>query len=255
MNKLRPVLRAAAVLIFWLLIWHVLAYFIGKPLLLPSPAGVLARLFELVRTAAFWKTALYSLCRIIIGTLAAVCLGCILAVITASFKTMNYLISPLLAAVRATPVVSFIILALLWLGRDVLPAFTAFLMVVPVVWGNIHVGIKSADVKLLQVARAFQFPARRTLRRIYIPSVIPFFLSAVRSAVGLAWKAGIAAEVLTVPQNSIGRMVYQAKLNLETADLFAWTIVIILLSLIIERAALKAISRLSSGYTSGRAAV
>jgi len=248
MKKLRPLIKGIVQLAFWLLVWQILAVFVSKPLLLPSPWHVLLRLFELMRQGAFWGATLTSLVRILLGMILAVCLGCLLAVLTSASKILYMLISPLLAVVRSTPVVSFIMLALLWLGRDVLPAFTAFLMVVPVVWANIYEGIKSTDTDLLQMAKVFGFSRPRAIRRVYAPSVLPFFLSAIRSAIGFAWKAGITAEVLTVPKSSIGRMVYESKLNLETADLFAWTLVVILCSVIIEKLAVSSISRLSGKY-------
>ena len=81
----------------------------------------------------------------------------------------------------------------------------------------------------------FRFPPFRRLRRVWVPSVLPSFLAACRSTLGLAWKAGVAAEVLTVPVRSIGKMLYESRLNLETTDLFAWTVVVILCSLAIEK--------------------
>ena len=141
--------------------------------------------------------------------------------------------------VKSTPVASFIILALIWLGRGILPAFISGLMVLPVVWANVSAGIAAQDPQLLELAKVYSFPRERVLRRITIPTVLPYFRSALSSALGLGWKAGIAAEVLTVPQNSIGKMIYESKLYLETTSLFAWTLTVILLSLVIERILLR----------------
>ena len=139
-----------------------------------------------------------------------------------------------MSLVKATPVASFIMLALLWLDRDVLPVFISVLIVVPVVLSNTLAGIKAVDKDLLEVAEVFCFPYGRKLKRLYIPSVYPYFMSALRSSLGLAWKAGIAAEVLAVPALSIGKMIYDSKLYLETTDLFAWTAVVVIFSAIIE---------------------
>ena len=142
--------------------------------------------------------------------------------------------SPLLTVIRSTPVASFILLLLIWLGRDILPSVIVLLMVLPVIWGGVQGGLASLDEQLLEMARLYRLGSGRTLWRVVIPSVLPSFLAACRTAVGLAWKAGIAAEVLTVPRLSIGRHLYESKLYLETVDLFAWTLLVIVLSLLLE---------------------
>lgn len=206
-----------------------------RELLLPGPLAVLRRLFVLLGTPEFPVTVGVTLLRILCGAAAGVILGAVLAVLTGRFRVLDALLSPLLTVVKATPVASFIILLLIWVGRDLLPAVIAALMVLPVMWANLSAGIASADPLLLEMGTVFRFPAGQRLKRIWIPTLLPHFLSACRSALGLAWKAGVAAEVLTVPARSIGRRLYESKLNLETADLFAWTLTVILCSLIIEK--------------------
>ena len=142
---------------------------------------------------------------------------------------------------------SFIILLILWVGRDFLPCVIVVLMALPVIWSNVSAGIAGVDAQLLEMARIFRFSHWRKLRRIYIPSVAPHFLSALRSCLGLSWKAGVAAEVLTVPAVSIGKMLYESKLYWETLDLFAWTLVIIICSLIIEKLLMSALGGLWKG--------
>jgi len=137
-------------------------------------------------------------------------------------------------------------------GRDLLPSVIVVLMALPVVWSNVSAGIVGTDKQLLEMAKVFRFSTPKKLRRIYIPSVMPHFLSACRSCLGLAWKAGVAAEVLTVPAVSIGRMLYESKLYWETLDLFAWTVVVIICSLIIEKVLMSAIGRLGRNYGGGK---
>ena len=168
----------------------------------------------------------------------------LLAILTENSALMKALFSPVMVLVKSTPVASFIILALIWLGRGILPAFISGLMVLPVVWANVSAGIAAQDPQLLEMARVFAFSRSRILRRITLPTVLPHFRSALSSALGLGWKAGIAAEVLTVPQPSIGKMIFESKLYLETTDLFAWTLAVILLSLVIERVLLKLVRRI-----------
>ena len=236
--KLNPRLRAAlgwlGVAAFWLGVWAVVACAVDLELLLPSPIRVVQRLGELVVTADFWRATLASFGRVALGALAALALGSLMAVGGALCPPLRRLMLPLLAIIKATPVASFILLALVWLERGILPAFMAALIVLPVVWGNLDAGIAAIDPALHELARAYRLPPLGRLRRIYIPAVMSHFVSACRASLGMAWKAGIAAEVLCTPPISMGRYLYETKLYLETTDLFAWTLTVILLSVGIE---------------------
>ena len=231
--------RGALTLAFWLAAWTALALLVHRELLLPAPWVVVRRLCELAATGAFWRITAVSIGRVLLGVATAV--AC-----TAS-KTADALLRPLMTVVKSTPVASFVVLALIWIARDWLPVFIALLMVLPVVWSNVCTGIRSADPALLELARVYGWPRGRVLRRIYVPSVRPHFLAALRSGLGFGWKAGIAAEVLTVPHSAIGRMIYESKLYLQTTDLFAWTLAVILLSVGLERLVLRALTPRGKG--------
>lgn len=247
MKQVKRIFKNCIIAAFWLGLWAVLAFAVDKPLLLPGPWAVLKRLGELALTAAFWAAAGRTLLRIALGLLCAVPLGVLLAAATVRFRVLKELLSPLLTIVQTTPVASFILLLLIWLGRDILPAVIVALMVLPVVWRNVSAGVENTDRQLLELAKIYRFPPSRTLRRVYIPSVAPYFFAACRSSLGLAWKAGVAAEVLTVPKNSIGQKLFDAKLYLETTDLFAWTVTVILCSLIIEKLLAAVLGRFEKG--------
>ena len=234
----------AAVCLFWLLLWALAARLVGQELLLPSPLQVLRRLFALALSRDYWSMIASSLLRVLAGIVGAALLGVLLAMLTEYSALARALLSPLMTLVKSTPVASFIILALVWLGRSVLPAFISGLIVLPVVWANVSAGIAGRDAQLLELAQVYALPRGRILRRITIPSVLPHFRAAPCSALGLGWKAGIAAEVLTVPRSSIGRMIYESKLYLETTSLFAWTLTVILLSLVIERLLLRLVRQI-----------
>lgn len=232
---MKKLLRGGAAALFWLAAWTLLARLVGSPLLLPAPWTVAARLGQLAVRASFWGTVGTTLLRILYGTAAGILLGVLTALLTSRFRAADALLRPLLTVVKTTPVASFIILLLIWVGRDILPAVIVVLMVLPVTWANVCAGISSLDPELREMAKVFGFSPIRRLRRLWLPTVLPHFLSACHSALGLGWKAGVAAEVLTVPLRSVGRMLYEAKLNLETTDLFAWTVTVILCSLVIEK--------------------
>ena len=247
----KTLLKNCIITAFWLCVWQGLSLWVDNPLLLPAPGHVLIRLAELAVTASFWATVGASLLRILCGALTAVVLGTLLAVICCRWRPVNDLLSPLVTVIKSTPVASFIILLLIWVGRDILPAVIVLLMVLPVIWGNVCAGIRNVDPLLLRTAAVFHFPPLRKLRRVWIPSVMPHFLSACRTSLGLAWKSGIAAEVLTVPAPSIGKLLMESKLYLEIPDLFAWTLVVILCSLVIEKVLMAAIGRLGRSFQAG----
>ncbi|MBR1497912.1 MAG: ABC transporter permease subunit [Oscillospiraceae bacterium] len=232
--------KTLAAVLFWLLVWEALALAVGKELLLPAPTAVLRRLCALALTASFWNTVGMSVARVVCGILAALALGTALAALCCRMPLLDALFRPLLAAIKSTPVASFIILALLWMGRNVLPAFISALIVLPLVFTNVCAGIRAVDPELREVARLYRFSPLKTLTKLYVPSVLPWFLSACRGGLAMGWKAGVAAEVLTVPAISIGRMLYESKLYLETVDLFAWTAAVVLCSVLIETLVLRA---------------
>ena len=148
---------------------------------------------------------------------------------------------------RATPVVSFILLVYLWVARSAIPWVIAGLMVLPVVWGSLTAGLDSMDGKLLEMGRAYRFSRWKLLRLIYLPSLRPHFSAGLLTAFGLAWKSGVAAEVLCPPSRAIGSRLQQAKLGLETADLFAWTLAIVALSLLLEGLLRRGLGRGNKG--------
>lgn len=249
MKQIQTLLKNCIIAAFWIGLWAMLAWAVDKPLLLPGPLAVAARLIRLMGTGQFWLTAARTLLRIFLGLLCAIPAGVLLAAATCRFRLLREFLAPLLTIVQSTPVASFILLLLIWLGRDILPSVIVMLMVLPVVWRNVSAGVEKTDPQLLEVARVYRFSPGRTLKRVYIPAVAPYFFAACRTSLGLAWKAGVAAEVLTVPKNSIGQMLYESKLYLETVDLFAWTVTVIVCSLIIEKLLAAAIGRFEKGGT------
>lgn len=235
------------VTIFWILVWQILYMVIRKDLLLASPLSVLLSLARLASTAEFWMDCLFSLIRIQTGYLSGVLIGTLLAVLTVRFKWIHRFVYPVISAIRSTPVASFIILALVWMSNDKVVIFIVLLMVLPIVWTNVAEGILKTDRQLLEMAKVFRISRGQTLRYIRIPSVLPFFVTSATTGLGLAWKAGIAAEVLSTPSFSLGAKLYEAKIYLETPDLLAFTIVIMIISLLLEKL-LVFILKKSGGY-------
>lgn len=236
-------IRGLMALVFWLAVWEALALIVHKEVLLPGPWKVLLSLLSLAGTGAFWKSVVLTLLRILAGFMAGVVFGTLIGVFTAWKKGADTLLSPAVRVVRATPVASFIILALVWVRTGNIPMLMSALMVMPVVWANVRQGIDSASGQLLEMARVYRFGRAKTLKLIYAPAVFPYFRAACVTSLGLAWKSGIAAEVLCQPRFALGSGLYFSKLHLETAQLFAWTAVIIILSMLLERLLTRLVKR------------
>ncbi len=213
-----------------LTVWQGAAMLVHSPILLPSPVRVAARLAVLMPTADFWRVIGFSLLRIAGGFLLALIAATALAFLAGRFSLLEILLRPYVLAIKSVPVASFIILALIWLRASQLSLFISFLMVFPVLYTNVLAGIRSADGQLLEMARVFRVPWVRRVRMIYLPAVEPFLLAGSATALGMSWKAGVAAEVIGVVGGSLGERLYDAKIYLMTADLLAWTVVIVALS-------------------------
>lgn len=241
-DRRKKVLKVALPLVFWLAVWQLLAMAVGLEMLLPTPLAVFESLAALAVTGKFWLSALFSLLRIFAGLLGGTLLGGALAFLTHFCRWADLLLSPAIRVLRATPVVSFILLIYLWVTRANIPGLIAGLMVLPVIWGSLTTGLSAVDGQLLELAHAYRFSHFKTLRLIYLPSLRPHFASGLLNAFGLAWKSGVAAEVICPPKYAIGTQLKQARDAIEAPDLFAWTLVIIALSLVLEailRRALK----------------
>lgn len=213
-----------------LLVWQGAAMLADNPLLLTTPLATAARLWTLLGEPAF-RTALgASFVRIVGGFLIGLCVAAILGALSVRYRRVGVLLAPYVSVIRSVPAVSFIVIALLWLSARGVSLFIAFLMVFPVLYANITEGLRAADSALLEMAAVFRMPWGARIRSIYIPALRPYLLAAEKTALGLCWKAGVAAEVIGVAKDTVGGRLYDAKVYLETADLFAWTVVIVLVS-------------------------
>lgn len=214
-----------------LAVWQIAAFAVGSKLLLASPVEVIKRMFELAFGGGdFWRTVLYSFSRIALGFLGGLIAGVILAAAAGRSRIVETLLFPYMVTIRSIPVASFVILALIWLTASRLASFVSFLMVMPIVYTNVLAGIRALDPKLLEMARVFRVSPLRRLRFILLPGLKSHLVSACEISLGLAWKSGIAAELIGYPTGSVGEKLYYSKVYLDTVDLFAWTVFIVLFS-------------------------
>lgn len=228
-------LRRAFAVIISLAVWQICAMIADTEFLFPSPIAVIARLFTLWQEDGFLLAISNSFLKIVSGFLLGLILGTALALIAARFSIVEDLLWPFMITVKSVPVASFIVLALMWLTSRELSVFISFLMVIPIIYTNILSGIKSSNREMDKVATVFRMSLGRRILYIWIPRIKPFMLSACSIALGLSWKSGVAAELIGIPKNSLGEMLYYSKIYFNTLDLFAWTVIIVLLSIGFEK--------------------
>lgn len=226
-------------------VWQLLYMIIRQEILIVSPLSVFKKILEFIGEPSFYSSIIHSFIKILFGFLLALFFGIITGWITYRSRLIYQILSPALTIIKATPVASFIILALVWLPSDYLSTFISFLMVLPLVWKNIYQGLVTTDSKLLEMAKIFNLSQKQIIKQIYVPNVSPYFYAAVTTGLGFAWKSGIAAEVIGIPKPSIGANLYNAKIYIETTDLFAWTIIIILLSMFMEKVVVFIMNKLT----------
>jgi len=218
-----------------LAVWQIASMLIGNTLFLVTPWTVLKTLGVLGTSPSFWQSIAFSFFRIVLGFFLALAAGIGLAAFAGHHRLAEVMFKPYMSVVKATPVASFIILCLIWLDSKNLSVFISFLMVLPIVYTNVLHGLQSTDTKLLEMANLFRVGSWRRIHYIYVPHLKPYLLSACSVSIGMSWKAGIAAEVIGIPEGSIGERLYEAKIYLSTADLFAWTVVIVVISILFEK--------------------
>ena len=221
---------------FWLAVWQLVAAAVDSRIILVGPLEVLARLTELVGTGEFWTSVATSLGRIGAGFLGGVASGVALAAVASRLPAVRTLLAPVMGALKAVPVASFVILVLLWVSSSNLSVVIAWIMALPIVYTNVCEGIAQTDEGLLEMADVFGLTGLDRVRLVYLSHVLPYFRAAVSLALGLSWKAGIAAEVIGLPDLTIGEHLYDAKVYLDTPSLFAWTVAIVVVSVVLTAA-------------------
>lgn len=221
--------------VFWLAVWQLAGMWVSQEFLLATPLAALKRLLQLAAMSDFWQTIAFSLGRIALGFLLAAVLAVLLGVLAARQRRVDELLSPLLAAIKATPVASFIIVALIWVESRNLSVLISFLMVFPVLYLCIRDAVRQLNGELAEMAKIFRVPPGKRIRYLYVPEILPRFRSAASAALGLCWKAGVAAEVIGIPDGSLGERLYEAKIYFDMPELFAWTVVIVAVSVAMER--------------------
>jgi NitT/TauT family transport system permease protein len=228
-------IKKAGILVFWLLAWQLVSLCVQNPLVFVGPAETARAFLTQMGSGRFWQTIAGSAARIAAGFLLAFSAGFLAGGLASRFSFIKDLLAPLVLLMKAVPVASFVILVLIWLGVKGLTLTISFLVVFPIIYQSTLTGFASADPQLTEMARVFRLSSWKRYLYIYRPAVLPALTDGCRTALGMSWKSGVAAEVIGTPDFSIGAELYLAKIYFSTADLFAWTAVIILMSLCFEK--------------------
>lgn len=236
----------AMIVLFWLILWEIADRLIQNRIILVGPSHIVLALVEQMQQADFWITCGASFLRIAVGFILSFVGGFVLALVCHKYKLIRDFLEPIMIMLKTVPMISFVIMLLIWVGNQALTIYLSFLIVLPIVYTNTLQGLESVDVQLLEMAQVFHLAPWKKFMFIYRPAFMPFVLSASKLALGMSWKSGIMAEVIGTPKPSIGREMYAAKTYLQTANLFAWTIVVVVMSVIFEKFFMWILQKLSA---------
>ncbi|MFB0921355.1 MAG: ABC transporter permease subunit [Oscillospiraceae bacterium] len=241
--------RRVLVILLWLAIWEGAYLLIGRDIYFPSPVSVVTTFFRLLTEQKTWVVIGWSLYRTLFAIVASAVLGVIFGMACGLNRAMYNFVNPLMVILKSTPVVSVIIISIIWFRSTDVPIFSGFLMCFPIVFSGTVAGVRGTDPKLVEMCCFYKVGSWDMLKKLYFPAAKPYINASVISEIGICWKAVAAAEVLSMPRLSIGANLYFAKTSLDPALLFAWTAIIILLSFVFETIYAKV-----SGYdkTTGR---
>ncbi len=237
-HTMRKQVKKAVILLFWLAVWQIAAVCIDNRILLVGPVQVFHAFIKQAIQPDFMLIIFHSFARIGLGFFLAFFAGLVLGTVSYRFGIVEEILSPAVQAVKSIPVASFVVLLLIWFGSRRLSFFISFLIVFPNVYVNMIAGLKSADAKLLEMAKIFGIGRIKCFFYIYRPAFMPYLKSCLKISLGMSWKSGVAAEVIGLPSVSLGERLYLSKIYLDTAGLFAWTFTIILVSFLFEKAVL-----------------
>jgi NitT/TauT family transport system permease protein len=214
--------------------WQVVAVWIRLPLIVPTPRATLVQILALIGTTAFWHHLAATLSRGLSGFGLSLGLGLLIGLWAGKNSAAHAFFRPLIILMRSTPVMSVIILALIWFQRNTVPVFATFLMAFPIVVRNVIEGVRGVDRDLLEMVTIYRVPARLRLLHLYLPSLLPFLAAGISSGLGITWKVLIAAVVLSYPRWGIGTQMDTARVYLQTDKVFAWTLIVVTLGLFFD---------------------
>ncbi len=232
---IRKILKICVPIAVYILIWQLLSMIVGsRLLLLPSPLDTVKSMGSILASDIGWKAIGMTMLRIFLGYLLGCMLGVLLAVLTSHVSVTDWLLRPLRSLIKTTPITSFALILLVSVVSGVVPVIVAMIVVVPMVWQTMEESIRNRSEQLSEMAQIYLSPWKK-LRYVSLPQVLPQFFATASTALGFAWKAVITAEILALPRFGIGRQMQFDKIHFDIPELFAWTFLVILFSVLMEQ--------------------
>lgn len=222
-------------ILFLIGLWKVGSLLISRELILPSPEQTVVAVCKLFMQDEFVTIVGTTVLRGITGFFIAFVLAIALGLAAGINNAFYAFLKPILVVIRSVPVISFILLALIWLDVDQVPVFIALLTMFPFICTNVIDGIRNVNPKLLVMAKVYRVKKQHIIQGIYLPAISPFIFSGAASAMGFGWRAIIIGEVLSQPKYGIGTFMQNAQTYLLVDRVIAWTIIAILLSYLFDQ--------------------
>lgn len=218
-----------------LLLWQLFALTVDLPELVPSIPKLVGTLAGLFTSATFYQSVAATVARGIGGMLISLAAAICMAYLFSRKEWLYELFRPMLAIMRSIPVISFILLALIFLNPENIPLIIAFLTMFPLLTENLTKGIRNQRKEYMIMARTFQIGRWNRITQIIYPQLKPFLYSGLASAAGFGWRAIIMGEVLAQCNLGIGGEMKRAQTFIAVPELMAWTIVAILVSFLFDK--------------------
>jgi NitT/TauT family transport system permease protein len=244
-GKAGPFPQKIGIILLWLMVWELADRLVHNRIILVGPVRIVSALVHQLTQNDFWTISSASFLRIATGFLLSFAIGFLLAMAAYRFRLLRDFLEPVMVTLKTIPMISFVIMLLIWVGNQALTIYLSFLIVLPIIYTNTLAGFQNANKEMLEMATVFRLSPWKRFLYIYRPAFMPFLMSSCRVSLGMSWKSGIMAEVIGTPKPSIGREMYAAKSYLQTADLFAWTVIVIVLSIVFEKAFMFLLKKLN----------
>ncbi|WP_240837339.1 ABC transporter permease [Acidaminobacter sp. JC074] len=241
--KKNKILEGSLILLFWMFVWWLISS-LSNDWIIPSPITTFQHVINLLFEGQTYIIIASSLMRVFIALIVGIVLGVGFGLLSGMNELIRRTIHPLILVIKSTPVVSFIIILILYAPKGVVPIICGILLCFPIIHMNVYEGYRMVDKQLISMSNVYKVPFKRRLRMLYLPSALPYLFAGVLTSIGICWKATIAAEVIGVLDKSIGLQMYNGKVYLDFESVFAWTVIIVICSLLIEMFAKQLIKRI-----------
>lgn len=215
------------------LVWHILSKY-NDPIILPSPKIVCISLFDILKSKSSYLMIVSTLYRALIGLLLTFMLGISIGISISLNNALKEVIMPLVKLLQSIPVISWVLLSLIWFKIELIPIFILLTNTLPIVIISVYEGIKGVDKKLLEMSSFFKVTKKKIIKNLYIPSIISHIIASSSIVLSSSFKIIIMSEIITKISTGIGSSINEAWINIETEKILAWTLIAVFFSLAID---------------------